>query len=215
MTTRIANSPWLDRFTQPSLEALLGNLPEEVRPQVEALRGRMRALPGVREQVEWLGLPWRWAIAYTGVGHPVSRAVAYLIPDPESVRISIPLEQEVLALIAGPKASRTLRDSIVQASRVGQIVWPEWTMGSVVLAEELAAVAEAKLASSQIDQVKGEETSAAATVVRVAAQRSAKSERMGSTHAGSKALKLKKSSPQVQQGDAGAEEPAAASTAAL
>lgn len=215
MTTRTACTPWLDRFNQPSLEALLGNLREDVLPQVEAFRERMRALHGVREQVEWLGLPWRWAIAYTAVGHPVSRAVAYLVPDPESMRISIPLEQDVLALIAGPKASRTLRDSIVQASRVGQIVWPEWTMGSVILAEELAGVAEAKLVSFQPKRENAPETPTAAMEPNVVSQHAAIREQAGSTQAGSKRSKPRKGTSKVQQGAAGAGEPVTTSTASL
>jgi len=147
MPTRTFPSPWYDRFSKPQGTDLITSLPEETQKLAEEIRNRFSSLPGVSEQVEWMGLPWRWTLVYSTPSHPSQRALAYLVPDPESVRISIPLEQSMLHLVTGSKASKTLRESMAQSSRVGGMIWPEWAFGPASLVEELPAIAQAKLAA--------------------------------------------------------------------
>lgn len=144
MATKTLTNPWLDRFTKPQTRALIETLPEEIRPQVEDLRSRFAGIEGVREQIEWMGLPWRWTLVYTTPAHPSSRALAYIVPDPEGVRVGIPLDQSVIHHAAGPKANRSLRESMVQSSRVGGVVWPEWALGASALPDELVSIVRAK-----------------------------------------------------------------------
>lgn len=115
---------WEDRFAQPTADELAG----AVRPEGQALISTARRqLEEFDEQVEWLGIPWRWSFVYrTGEGRPW----AYLIPNPDGPALALPLPVESLSHINAKRLARFVKDGIMQASEVGATRWAEWTLTS-------------------------------------------------------------------------------------
>lgn len=145
MPTKTLSSPWLDRFETPTTEHLLESIVEEYLPLTKVIRANLLELPEVTEQVQWQGLPWRWSLAYITPRCPKERALAYLIPNPESARIAVPLHETLFPKLMHPKGARCLRENLAQSSRVGEVVWSEWVLGSRVLVDELTKLISLKM----------------------------------------------------------------------
>ena len=115
---------WEDRFAQPTADELVGGAAPEGRALIQTAR---RHLDEFDEQVEWLGIPWRWSFVYrTQEGRPW----AYLIPNPDAPMLALPIPVEALQELSHKRLARFVRDGIIQASEVGPTRWAEWTLTS-------------------------------------------------------------------------------------
>lgn len=117
-------SAWMDKFATPSRKALL-----EPLAGVPLVDQAVTAMQPATESIMWLGVPWRWTLAYR---HPTaaSERVVYLVPDPESPRLAVALEPDILATIDLKAKHRFLRDGLAGGTRVGDRVWTEWPLTS-------------------------------------------------------------------------------------
>lgn len=118
-------SCWEDRFRVPSVSELRALLSKQHVQLFDVAREALLALDGVNESIEWRGVPWRWSLAFqTEPGRPL----AYLVPQPARPRLAVPLSDEVVGSLAARKVSRPIRDAIVFAPRVGEVLWPSWEL---------------------------------------------------------------------------------------
>lgn len=145
MPTKTLSSPWLDRFETPATDELLAAISEEYLMLTEVIRSNLLDMPNVTEQLQWQGLPWRWSLAYVTPSGPKDQALAYLIPNPDSARIAVPLHESVFPKLMHPKGARCLRENLAQSSCVGHMVWSEWVLGSRILVDELTKLISLKM----------------------------------------------------------------------
>jgi hypothetical protein len=131
---------WEDRFRAPTFSELRGVLNKPHEHLLEVARERLIGLEGVQESIEWRGIPWRWTLAYAVEG----RSLAYLVPQPGRPRMAIPLADDLLAAMDLRKASKLVRDAIVFAPRVGDVIWPAWDLQNRAQIDELVGVARRK-----------------------------------------------------------------------
>lgn len=142
--TSIAADPrtaWCNKFERPEPENLLEPLGEIETPLAEMVREKFGAIKGVREDLGWLGLPWRWTFAYRP-RRKGSEPFLYFVPDPERPRVCIRLDADVLCSIELEKLSRTARDALAGATRVGSRVWTEIELSSKAQADDAIDLAE-------------------------------------------------------------------------
>jgi hypothetical protein len=120
---------WENKFRRPSAEALVADCPAEVAAVLGWARAAMVEEFGLREEVDWLGLPWRWTLVYR-LGGNDSRAFGYLVPNPGGPQIAVPLPREVVEALPARRMKRPVRDGIAQARIVGGVHWPVWDLSS-------------------------------------------------------------------------------------
>lgn len=129
---------WEDRFVIPSVADLLGVFPKHQSALIEQWRQSLLGMDGVHESIVFQGT-WRWTLAYSA--EPEERPWAYLVPKPGSPLVAVPLPPEVVSALPARKLSRTVRDGITYAPRVGEVAWPQWELTSRTLLDELLIVA--------------------------------------------------------------------------
>src|ERR1017187_680262 len=104
----MANQPaprlaWNDRWTQPSLAALLPPLKSHHRRTLQYVIDTLGEMERVQQSIQWYAA-WKWTIQYSVVIAPASRSakpvepesLAYLVPRPESPMVCVPLSDAVL-----------------------------------------------------------------------------------------------------------------------
>ena len=150
MTPTPAQRPvWLDRFEKPEVEALVAGL-DEGAEAFEAMRSLLIEGYEARESVEWRGAPWRWAMAYA-IGAEDAPVVVFLIPNPESPLISLPVPISIAARSVPRSAPKPFRDAFEGSKQVGKVLWTEWDLRPEVIAEPVRALLEAMLGPPRQD----------------------------------------------------------------
>lgn len=134
MTRRIVDQrcPWEDRFRTPAIDELREGVGRSHQPLFDYTREGLLSL-GLAESLAWHGVPWRWSLVYRASGGPV----AYLVPQPGKPMIAVLLSTERVAALPTRKLSRTVRDGITFAARVGATLWPTWEITSRTLSDEV------------------------------------------------------------------------------
>lgn len=141
LTTR---SSWEDRFTRPSVRALLGDLEKEHHALVQHAREALSSLPQMREELLWQGVPWRWCFGFhASVGE--GRAFAYLIPQPGRPGLAIPMESEIVAELPLKKLAKHIREVLTLAPLVGGVRWCQWSLTSKSQIDDIVNLARLKL----------------------------------------------------------------------
>lgn len=140
-------SVWSNKFEKPEPEGLFESLEDDHTPFAVMARKKFGSFKGVREDLGWLGLPWRWTFAYRP-RRKGAEPFVYLVPDPDRPRVCIRLDADVVCSIELEKLSRTARDALAGATRVGSRVWTEIELTSqsqtddaIDLAKRAAALA--------------------------------------------------------------------------
>jgi len=128
---------WEDQYTLPKRVDLLADIPKPQRGLVETVREHLLKLPSVEEALSWRGIPWRWTFGYSLEGEG-DRPFAYLVPSPVKPIFAMPFNA---AQCRNLHASRAVMDSLVVATRVGGVLWPQWELSSRTLVEELLTTA--------------------------------------------------------------------------
>lgn len=137
----ISKTAWVDVFTRPSRETLVGELIPEDAPSFDAVAASLSGREGWKQSLVWLGLPWRWAYVYSvsGVEGP---AMAYLVPDPRGSRVCIPVPIAGDAVPDMKALTKPVRTRLEQSAIIAGYIWSEWTAAefdSVALESLLAA----------------------------------------------------------------------------
>jgi hypothetical protein len=140
LKTRI---PWEDRFERPDLARLTSGLLRQQAQLILHARDAMLSMGSVGDSIVWLGIPWRWALAFAIDGDR-ERPWAYIIPQPGKPVLALPLSTDMLAAIDVRKLSRTVRDGLLQASRVGDGYWPQWALTSRPQLDEILQIVRRK-----------------------------------------------------------------------
>lgn len=134
---------WEDKFRTPAFEDLRAHYNKPVGHLADLARGRLLAFGGIREEVSWQGIPWRWTLTYLGPGAG-DEAFAYLILNPAAPQLSVPLPAEMVSTLPLRRFSRFIRDGIVFASRVRGVSWASWSISSKGQIEEVIEIATLK-----------------------------------------------------------------------
>lgn len=124
-----AKCMWNDKFHKPTVAQLREGYAKPLIPILDAAREYLLALDGVSESVAWHGVPWRWTLVYRCTGEDraaVTRAFAYLVPDPNRLQVCVPLAREVIAELPVKRFKKSIRDGIVHARSVAGVSWPSW-----------------------------------------------------------------------------------------
>ena len=137
-------SVWADQFRTPTEDELLGGVSEDLRAGVECLRGRLMGLDGTTVSVEWVGIPWRWSLVFRARG--IERVLGYVIPCPDRPIFVMPLTSRDLAVIVVKRTPKYICDGILRAAEVGRVRWAQWDIAGPNQAQELAQLAERRLA---------------------------------------------------------------------
>ncbi|MGP1272908.1 MAG: hypothetical protein ACTS22_06205 [Phycisphaerales bacterium] len=132
---RPERTAWLDRFSKPTAEALLRGYPQESADLLADLVSELTSRTGRAPTVQWMGIPWRWSIAFRRSSD--AEPWAFLVPMDEAPVLAMPLAADVLDGPAGRALPKSLRDPIARAPMVGQVRWAEWPLLSHHAATEL------------------------------------------------------------------------------
>jgi len=124
---------WHDQFTTPDPDRLVGEIGSQHTAAYAALMKRISALDHLVEELRWMGVPWRWTIAY----QDSTRDVAFIIPDPDCPKLSIPIALEQIGRLDSKKLPKTVREGLARARVVGDVAWAEWEVASQAAATDL------------------------------------------------------------------------------
>lgn len=132
-------SPWENKFRQPDEDELRSQYLKPVQAVLAGARAAMLTFEDAREDLEWLGIPWRWSYVYrTGSG--TKAAMAYVVPQPERPRIAIPVSAMVLSKVPARKLSKFIREGVLHAPMVGEVRWAQWELTATGQIEEVLAL---------------------------------------------------------------------------
>jgi len=130
MESRRTRSPWQERFAHPSPDDLLAAPARTPASLILHARRALQDRYGFAESVEWCGV-WNWTLVFRSPRElPPAPAAAYLIPDPKSPRLCIPLREEALAILPLKRLARSVREALAAATVVGGHRWPCVTLTS-------------------------------------------------------------------------------------
>ncbi|MFA6045282.1 MAG: hypothetical protein WC718_09875 [Phycisphaerales bacterium] len=129
---------WSDRFTRPEPEVLGTGFAKLSQGAFDLARARLRAIDGVRESIQWRGV-WNWTFGYF-LADESEPALAFLVPDPERPRLSLPFPDALIADLPARKLARSVRDVLAHAPVVDGLRWPMWDLATKTETEELLAL---------------------------------------------------------------------------
>jgi len=130
---------WQDRFQTPGVAELLAPFAKPQLQLIEQARQSLLQLDGVTESIAWLGIPWRWTLAFgvEGAGRPW----AYLVPQPGKPLLAIPMSGETVAALPIRRLSKFIRDVIVLSPKVAGVHWMQWEITGRTQVEDLIGLA--------------------------------------------------------------------------
>jgi len=134
---------WEDRFNAPSVEELLAEFGKQQLHLIEDAREGLLAFGGITERVTWLGIPWRWTLAY-GVHSSGERPWAYLVPQPGKPVLALPMTSEMVKTLPMRRLPKFIRDVIAFSPRVAGVHWMQWELTGRGMVEELIELARRK-----------------------------------------------------------------------
>lgn len=132
----IVRPAWEDRFRRPAAADLLAGFNKQLTQLIEFARTKFLSLDGVSEEVAWLGIPWRWAFAYTSCAGD-ARSVGYLIPQPGRPQIALPLSNDLIMTLPPKRLSKFVRDGLLPAVQVNGVRWAQWDVTTRPQVDEL------------------------------------------------------------------------------
>jgi hypothetical protein len=131
--------PWADRFSKPAVDQLLSHYDAPNAQLFETARESLSESEGVQERVAWQGLPWRWTLVFEHPSDP-TRAFVYLVPDPQSLKISVPLTQEMVQGLPLRRMKKHIRDGIETGNQVNSVIWACWEVQTENQLEEILEI---------------------------------------------------------------------------
>ncbi len=117
---------WENKFRAPTLAELKSQYPKPIQQLLDEAREALVNFGDYKEDLAWLGVPWRWSLVYKQAGEPL--AAAYLVPQPIKPRVAIPVEMEFVLAAPTRKLSKFIREGLVHCPEVGGIRWASWEL---------------------------------------------------------------------------------------
>jgi hypothetical protein len=115
-----AANPYRNADHAPEGSAPCADLPAQQAERFQRVRAALRELPGVAEQVRFMGHPWGWAWEYA-VG---SRKVCWVHPIPPVASATFTLtDDEESKVLAIPRLAEPIRHALRDAQRTGPLKW--------------------------------------------------------------------------------------------
>lgn len=142
MSEQYVRRAWDDRFTQPAVEQLRADLADDAAGMFDRLREHMQGLKGIKENVEWYGPCWRWAVEFRGSG--ADDPLALLIPSPEDLQLAMPFERKVIEAIPVDQMKRAIRDGLDLAREPFDTRWGVWSVQFANMLDDLIVVVDEK-----------------------------------------------------------------------
>lgn len=127
---------WENRFSRPTAEALLAEIPKPQGQYATVFRDTLLPLEGVSEELTWHGIPWRWSFIYRSE----SQTLAYLVPAPVKPLVCLPILPAAFSAIPAKKVSKVLREAVTNAPLVGGVHWAQWELASKAQCDETLAL---------------------------------------------------------------------------
>lgn len=139
---------WANQFQKPAIDTLISecacgyveraeSTPDQptLAPIAPQLHEAIGAMKGVRCVVRWQGHAWKWAVTYRHSAIPRNSPAefGYLIPSPDSLRMCVPLDLEMLEKFKSTDElcqNEYLHKCVIDAARPNSHAWPEWIVGS-------------------------------------------------------------------------------------
>jgi hypothetical protein len=111
---------YLLEAAEPLPDAPLQDLSSTLASRFRTVRDGLLQIPGVAEQVRFMGVSWRWAWEY-GIGN---RKLCWLHVMKNSVDVTFTLsESDENRLGKGPKVSGVVARALVEGQRTGPVKW--------------------------------------------------------------------------------------------
>ncbi|HEU5170840.1 MAG TPA: DUF3788 family protein [Gemmatimonadales bacterium] len=115
-----AANPYRNADREPEPSAPYRDLPPAEAQRFRAARTGLRGVPGVSEQVRFMGMPWGWAWEYA-IG---SRKLCWLHPIPAGASATFTLtEDEEAKVLAIARLAEPIRQAVREAQRTGPVKW--------------------------------------------------------------------------------------------
>jgi hypothetical protein len=115
-----AANPYRNADLTPEPSAPYADLPAQQAERFRRVRTALRELPGVTEQVKFMGNPWGWAWEYA-VG---PRKVCWVHPIPPLSSATFTLtDDEEGRVLAIPRLAEPIRQALRDAQRTGPLKW--------------------------------------------------------------------------------------------
>lgn len=121
----LSRIPWEDQFRTPTLADLRSHYNRQLGQLVDTARARLLDYPSASEQLEWMGLPWRWTLVYRCPGDP-TQAWAYIIPHRDKPIIACPLTEGMIGSFPMPRIRKFVRDGLDHAHSIDGVRWVAW-----------------------------------------------------------------------------------------
>ena len=131
-----AKNAWEERFETPRLEALLGVFSKAQAGLIEQARASILGMDGATESIAWLGIPWRWTLAYSVEGAS-DRPIVYLVPQPGKPLLALPMSGEVVISLPMRRLPKYIRDVIAYSPKVAGVHWMQWELTGRPQVDEL------------------------------------------------------------------------------
>ena len=113
-------NPYRNPDVTPEPSAPYADLRAPQAQRFRRVRTALRALPGVSEQVRFMGTPWAWAWEYA-VG---PRKVCWVHPIPPVASATFTLtDDEESKVLAIPRLAEPIREALRDAQRTGPLKW--------------------------------------------------------------------------------------------
>lgn len=135
-----ARNAWEDRFQTPRVEDLLGVFTKAQLQLIEQARESILSLGGVSETISWLGIPWRWTLAFE-VDGASERPWVYIIPQPGKPILALPMRGELVRSLSNKRLPKFVRDVMVMSPKVAGVHWMQWELTGRGQVEELVSLA--------------------------------------------------------------------------
>jgi hypothetical protein len=130
-----SKSVWENKFRTPTIVQLRELYPKPVQQLWDESREAIMALGDVREELCWLGVPWRWSLVYRF--GPDNAVLAYLVPQPIKPRLAAPMPPEAYMKMSARKLSKYIREGLLHAPAVGAIRWSSWELTAKTQLDEV------------------------------------------------------------------------------
>ncbi|MBX3375709.1 MAG: hypothetical protein KF678_01745 [Phycisphaeraceae bacterium] len=134
-----AKNAWEERFETPRLEALLAVYSKTQAGLIEQARSAILAMDGATESITWLGIPWRWTLAYGARGSS-DRPIVYLVPQPGKPLLALPMSGDVVSLLPVRRLPKYIRDVIAFSPKVAGVHWMQWELTGRTQVDELVGL---------------------------------------------------------------------------
>jgi hypothetical protein len=130
--------PWLDRWTEPTLEQLLQPIEDQRRKVIDSLIEQVEAFDEVETSIIWYGQSWRWTIQFTVPdARGEEQVLAYLVPSPQSPIFCVPLRDAVITRLPLRRLNKYIRDALRSAKCAVEVHWAMWNPSNNVEVEQL------------------------------------------------------------------------------